>query len=255
MGHINFPDEVALGRALVAIHDTPAPQQNGKPVHTIDHNRVRTIIESASDGFLSPRQVAGLLDSAGIPRVSEHTITRPSAIEALKKQVEFPVVMKVVGPVHKTEVGGVILNIYSIRGMKRHFKELMQIENATAVLVQPMISGRELFIGVQRESNFGHLIFCGLGGIFIEVLDDFSSCLAPVGKAESIDMIRQLKGYQVIQGIRGKEGVNEELFGEIIQLISVLVSIAPEIAEMDINPLMGSMDNITAVDTRIRIEK
>jgi acetyltransferase len=139
--------------------------------------------------------------------------------------------------------------------MKRHFKELMQIENATAVLVQPMISGRELFIGVQRESNFGHLIFCGLGGIFIEVLDDFSSCLAPVGKAESIDMIRQLKGYQVIQGIRGKEGVNEELFGEIIQLISVLVSIAPEIAEMDINPLMGSMDNITAVDTRIRIEK
>ena len=68
-------------------------------------------------------------------------------------------------------------------------------------------------------------------------------------------MIRQLKGYQVIQGIRGKEGVNEELFSEIIQRISALVGIAPEIAEMDINPLMGSMDNITAVDTRIRIEK
>jgi acyl-CoA synthetase (NDP forming) len=131
----------------------------------------------------------------------------------------------------------------------------MQIDQATAVLVQPMITGRELFVGVQRESNFGHLIFCGLGGIFIEVLNDFSSRLAPVGKTESVDMIRQLKAYRVIQGVRGKEGVNEEMFSEIIQRISSLVAAAPEIAEMDINPLMGSMQNITAVDTRIRVKK
>ncbi len=100
-----------------------------------------------------------------------------------------------------------------------------------------------------------NLIFCGLGGIFIEVLNDFSSRLAPIGKTESVDMIRQLKAYKVIQGVRGKESVNEEMFSEIIQRISSLVAAAPEIAEMDINPLMGSMQNITAVDTRIRIEK
>ena len=118
-----------------------------------------------------------------------------------------------------------------------------------------MISGRELFIGVQRESNFGHLIFCGLGGIFIEVLNDFSACLAPVGKSESAEMIKHLKAYKLIQGTRGKEGVNEEVFSEIIQRLSALTEVAPEIAEMDINPLMGSMKLITAVDSRIRIKK
>ncbi len=254
-GHINFPDEVVLGRALVAIYNTPGPQTIEETEQTVDFNRIRKIIDSASEGFLSPEEVAGLLDGAGIPRVPEHTITKCSEIEDLKKTITFPVVMKVVGPVHKTDVGGVILNVHSIREMKKTFKTLMQIDQATAVLIQPMVAGRELFVGVQRESNFGHLIVCGLGGIFIEVLNDFTSCLAPVDKTESLDMIRQLKAYPVIQGVRGKEGVNEEMFSDIIQRISLIVAAAPEIAEMDINPLMGSMQNVTAVDTRIRIEK
>ena len=254
-GHINFPDEVVLGRALAAIYNTPAPQTLHKPEYSVDYNRIRQVVDSASDGFLSTKEVAGLLDAAGIPRVAEHHITKRSDIERLKQTIDFPVVMKVVGPVHKTDVGGVVLNVHSIREMKRTFKKLMQIEQATAVLVQPMINGRELFVGVQRESNFGQIILCGLGGIFIEVLNDFSSCLSPVGKSESVDMIRHLKAYGVIRGLRGKEGVNEEIFSEIIQRISTLVDAAPEIAEMDINPLMGSMKNITAVDTRIRIEK
>jgi len=122
-------------------------------------------------------------------------------------------------------------------------------------LIQPMIAGTELFIGVKRESNFGHIILCGLGGIFVEVLNDFSSCLCPVSTSESITMIRRLRAYKVIQGTRGREGVNESIFSEIIQRISALVTVAPEIVEMDINPLMGSMLDITAVDTRIRIEK
>ena len=197
----------------------------------------------------------GLLDGAGIPRAAEHIVKTQKEIGNFRDTLEFPVVMKAVGPVHKTEVGGVILNIHSIRRMKSAFKTLMQIDGAEAVLVQPMIAGTELFIGVQRESGFGHLVFCGLGGIFIEVLNDFSSCLAPVSETESIDMIKQLKAYRVIQGARGREGVNKDLFSEIIQRISSLVAAAPEIAEMDINPLMGSRQNITAVDTRIRIRK
>jgi acetyltransferase len=118
-----------------------------------------------------------------------------------------------------------------------------------------MITGTELFIGVKRESNFGHIILCGLGGIFVEVLNDFSSCLCPVSKTESMTMIRRLRAYKIIQGTRGRGGVNEVLFSEIIQRISALVTAAPEIVEMDINPLMGSMSDITAVDTRIRIER
>jgi acetyltransferase len=254
-GHINFPDEVVLGRALAAIYGTPAPQAICEPEYTVDHDRIRKIIDSASDGFLSPAEVGGLLDGAGVPRVHEQTITALSEIESMDQSTAFPVVMKVVGPVHKTDVGGVVLNVNSIQSMKTQFEKLMQIDKATAVLVQPMIAGKELFIGVKRESNFGHLVLCGLGGIFIEVLNDFSACLTPVSKSESVDMIRGLKSYKLIQGIRGKEGVNEDMFSEIIQRLSALVSAAPEIAEMDINPLMGSMTSFAAVDSRIRIEK
>jgi len=254
-GHVNFPDEVELGRALVAIYKSAPPRQMGRAVFTLDNVRIREIIDAAGNGFLSPAEVEGLLDAAGVRRVDELIVTTAPEIESMQQQITFPAVMKVVGPVHKTDVGGVHLNIKSIQEMQTRFAQLMQIDRARGVLIQPMISGTELFIGVKRESNFGHLILCGLGGIFVEVLNDFSSCLCPVSKTESITMIRSLRAYKVIQGIRGREGVNEVMFSEIIQRISALVMVAPEIVEMDINPLMGSMQNITAVDTRIRIEK
>ena len=254
-GHVNFPDEVELGRALVAIYKSPAPQEMFQPVYTVDHKRIRQIIDSANDGFLAPVEVECLLDAAAVPRVRERVVTGPSELEAIKNTISFPAVMKVVGPVHKTDVGGVLLNIKSIEEMQSRFEQLMHIDQAKGVLIQPMITGTELFIGVTRESNFGHIILCGLGGIFVEVLNDFSSCLCPVSRAESMTMIRRLRAYRIIQGTRGRGGVNEELFSEIIQRISALVSAAPEIVEMDINPLMGSLQNITAVDTRIRIEK
>ncbi len=254
-GHVNFPDEVELGRALVAIHKTPAPQQAFQPAYTVDHSTIRKVIDAAADGFLSPPEVESLLDAAAVPRVHETVVAGHSELEALKHTIHFPVVMKVVGPVHKTDVGGVILNIKSAEEMQSRFDQLMRIEQAKGVLIQPMISGTELFIGVTRESNFGHVILCGLGGIFVEVLNDFSSCLCPVSKAESMTMIKRLRAYRIIQGIRGRGGVNEALFSEIIQRISALVTAAPEIEEMDINPLMGSLQDITAVDTRIRINK
>lgn len=254
-GHINFPDEVTLGRALVAIYNTPGPQRSPGDMPEIDEDAVRAIIDRSPDGFLSSESVTGLLDAASIPRAPEWVVTSQAQIKALKAEIDFPVVMKVIGPVHKTDVGGVILNVHSIRGMKRSFKQLMQIRDATGVLVQPMVTGRELFIGVKRESNFGRIVICGLGGIFVEVLKDFSSCLTPVGKTEAIDMIRNLKAYPLIRGTRGKEGIDEALFCEIIQKVSMLADAAPEIAEMDINPLMGSMRGITAVDSRIRLEK
>jgi len=254
-GHVNFPDEVELGRALVAIYKTPAPQFREPAEYGLDDSRIRSVIDAARDGFLSPSQVAEVLDGAGIARVAETVVTDAEQIAAMRDEIRFPVAMKVVGPVHKTDVGGVLLNIKSIGEMQDRFAQLMEIERAEGVLIQPMIDGTELFIGVKRESNFGHLVLCGLGGIFVEVLNDFSACLCPVSKSEALTMIRNLKAYKVIQGIRGREGVDEVLFSGVIQRISALVSVAPEIVEMDINPLMGSLRNITAVDTRIRIEK
>lgn len=117
------------------------------------------------------------------------------------------------------------------------------------------MSGTEVFIGAKREQKFGHMVLCGLGGIFIEVLKDVKAGLAPLSCTEAREMIRQLKSYKIIQGVRGQEGVNEAKFAEAVARISVLVKIAPEIFEMDLNPLLGNKAGVVAVDARIRIEK
>jgi acetyltransferase len=129
----------------------------------------------------------------------------------------------------------------------------MQIRDATGVLMQPMARGTELFAGVKFEQKFGHLILCGMGGIFIEVLKDFSTGLAPVSKEEATWMIEKLKMYPVLKGIRGQQGINIPLFTDILLRLSALVHVLPEIREMDLNPLIASGDKIFAVDARIRI--
>src|SRR5690606_41144192 len=111
----------------------------------------------------------------------------------------------------------------------------------------------EVYIGAKAEEKFGHLVLCGLGGIFVEVFKDVSAALAPVGQEEATRMIQRLKSYPIIQGTRGKAGVNEDLLTETILKVSALLQHAPEIMEMDINPLLGSPDALVAVDARILI--
>jgi acyl-CoA synthetase (NDP forming) len=120
-------------------------------------------------------------------------------------------------------------------------------------MLQQMIKGKELFAGVKYERKFGHLILCGMGGIFIEVLKDFSAGLAPLSLDECVEMISRLKIYQILQGTRGQEGINLELFAKILLNLSELVQIVPGIMEMDLNPLIASGDKIIAVDARIRV--
>ena len=118
-----------------------------------------------------------------------------------------------------------------------------------------MLTGTQIFVGAKRESKFGHLVMCGLGGIYVEILHDVSTGLSPISSIEAEEMIHHLRSYSLIHGIRGQEGVNETIFNEVIRRVSALCNAAPEIFEMDINPLMGNSKQLVAVDTRIRIEK
>jgi acetyltransferase len=131
----------------------------------------------------------------------------------------------------------------------------MMIPGATAVLVQPMLRGMELFAGVMKNEKFGHLVLCGLGGIFVETLKDVQAGLAPFSHEEALDMIRNLKAYKMLTGVRGKEDINVDQFADILTSLSMLVTIVPEIAEMDLNPLLATTKGIIAVDSRIRIAK
>ncbi|MBQ6268827.1 MAG: acetate--CoA ligase family protein [Bacteroidetes bacterium] len=195
-----------------------------------------------------------LFDAAGIPRAKEIIVSDKKDIEKALSTIDFPIVMKVVGPVHKSDVGGVKLNIKDLHTALETFDKMMTIPDSTGVLIQPMLSGIELFVGAKRDNSYGHIILCGLGGIFIEVLKDVQSALAPVGKDEALDMLKSLKGYKILQGTRGQEGVNQDILVDIILRLSALLKYAPEIFEMDINPLLGTSKSIIAVDGRIRIE-
>ena len=254
-GHINFTDEVVLGNALCKIFNTPEPEFEVEPAFKVDELAIRRIIEEASDGYLEPKHLQGLLDAAGICRATEYVATDKEA--ALKAFVEMngPIVMKVVGPVHKTDVGGVVLNVNSKEQLGAEFDRMMQIKDTHAVLLQPMLSGIELYIGAKKEPQFGHLILCGLGGVFIEVLKDISYGLAPLSIKTAQGMVQSLKAYDLIKGVRGQKGVNEELFVEMIVRLGELLRYAPEIEELDLNPLLGTPTQVIAVDARIKVKK
>lgn len=253
-GGISFPDEVSLGSSIVKIMNKPEVISDFT-LPPVDKIMIRQIIDSSPNGYLSPKDVQALLDAAGINRAKEIVAdTEKGALDAVH-QIGYPVVMKVVGPVHKTDVGGVSLNIMDDNTLTSEFSRMMHINGATGVLFQPMVSGQEIYIGAKREDKFGHLILCGLGGIFVEALKDITYSLSPVSKVEAGEMIKGLRSYSIIEGTRGKQGVNIPLFNETIRRVSALCHAAPEIFEMDINPLFGDLKSLMAVDARIRIER
>lgn len=147
-----------------------------------------------------------LLHSAGIPVVEEFVSANKEEVLAFARRAGFPVVAKVVGPVHKSDVGGVVLNIKSEQHLALEFERMMQIPEVTGIMVQPMLKGTELFIGAKYEEKFGHVVLCGLGGIFVEVLKDVSSGLAPLSYEEAYSMIHSLRAYKIIKVRAGRKG-------------------------------------------------
>ncbi len=253
-GNINFPDEVVLGRALPQVYKTPKPIPKDLVLPQIDTETIREIIDSVDDGYLGPRNTSKLLDAAGIPRVKEVFESDKEKLLSKFQKKNFPLVLKVIGPLHKSDVKGVILNITTMKKAAKAFDKLMEIPNARGVLAQPMIPGLELFIGVNKEEGFNHTIVCGLGGVFVEILKDISAGLSPLSKFEIKKMISSLRGYEMLKGARGKKGINIEIFTDIIQRVSALVEVAPEIIELDMNPLIGTEKEIITVDVRVRVE-
>ena len=254
-GHVNFADEVTLATALTQVMKTPAPADQNVVIMGVDVPRIRRIIDSleGSGSFLPPTLVHDLLSAAGIPTVPEFVSADREALLAFADNVGYPVVAKVVGPVHKSDIGGVALNIRSREVLTAEFDRMMQLEGVTAVMVQKMLKGTELFIGAKYEQRFGHVVLCGLGGIFVEVLRDVSSGLAPLSYEEAESMIHSLRAYKILKGTRGQQGINQRKFADILVRLSTLLRFATEIKEMDINPLLADGDDIIAVDARILV--
>lgn len=256
---INFPEECVFGQALCKVYNTPKPQPEVVEQPEIDVARIRRTIDRCQDGYMEIADYNELLDAAGISRKKSVEVSKKEDALAFAKEVgcskDVPLVMKVVGPLHKSDVGGVTLNVKDLDTVSKEFDRLMAIQDTYAVEMYPMLDGTDVYIGAIRDDKFGHQVFFGLGGIFIEVLKDVQSALAPITAAEAKEMLTKLRGYKILQGVRGQEPVNIDLYADQIARVSALVQAAPEIAEMDLNPLLGNPRYVTAVDARIRLQK
>ena len=202
-----------------------------------------------------------ITEAAGIKCVTGVTVK--SADEAGKVKLDFPVAVKLLSrdASHKSDVGGVQLNIQNykklaqaISGMKKAFKNITPQPTIDGFLIQKMAEdGVECFVGGRQDPVFGPIVIAGLGGIFLEIFKDTSIRLAPVTKSEAMDMLKKLKAYPVLQGARGKMKADIEAFVDVICRVSQLLSVAPDIAEIDLNPVIVHEKDkgVSIVDSRV----
>lgn len=249
-GNVFFPDEVNFGKAFAKYANAFLPRTEEKI--QMNESVIRENL-GEHDGYLPPENVGKILDAAGISRVPEIVTSNEEELVRKVYELGFPVVMKVVGPIHKTDVGGVVLNVKDEDTLRKEFRRLMQIPATTAVLVQPMLKGIELFMGSVYEGDFGHLLMFGLGGIFVETLKDVTYGLAPLSHDEALYMINSIRGKKMLDGVRGFQAINKEKLADTLVRLSWLVHLFPQIHELDLNPLLANGDQIYVVDARIKI--
>ena len=260
-GGFFFPDEVSLARALGRIRatppPTPAPVPGADDELALDTKEISALLgaaRAAGRTQLGSDEAAAVLAAAGFRIPASRLAANAAEAARAAAELGWPVVLKVLGPVHKSDVGGVAVGIRSEDELARASARLLGIKDATGLLVQQQASGLELILGATREGDFGHLLLFGLGGIFTETLRDVGFALAPLSLDEARRLIAGRKAAALLRGVRGQQGVDTELLAEALVRLSKLVERFPEIAELDVNPIMARGRDLVAVDVRIRID-
>ncbi len=186
-----------------------------------------------------------------IPVAETVFVKKQDELENALKKVGYPCVMKVSGSIiHKTEVGGVVTNIGDRLKAIEVFDRLIKIKGAERVIVQKQVQGEELIIGSKKDSQFGYVVVAGLGGIFVETLKDVVFRICPISLQDAEEMIKELKGYDILKGARGSKSINFSSLYEIITKISHL-TLSEKVKELDINPLLCNEHGCFAADIRI----
>lgn len=202
-----------------------------------------------------------LLASEGIPVVEARLARSKREAVAISRDIGFPVVLKVISSdvVHKTDSGGVRLGLANATQVGRAYSEIVSsIKQAypearvQGVSVQPMApQGVEVIVGMSKDPQFGPVLMFGLGGILVEVLKDISFRIVPITKRDARDMIREIKGYPILEGYRGQKPASIAALEELLVKVSEFVENNPQIEELDLNPVFAYPDGALAVDARI----
>ena len=230
-------------------------------------NRVESIfaeVQKAGRKHLLEMEAKTVCMEYGIP-VTKFRLAETEA-EAVKfaEEIGYPVVLKIVSPdiIHKSDVGGVMLNLKNAREVRKAYKQIMENvkkrridAKVLGILVQEMAPpSTEVIVGVTKDPQFGHALMFGLGGIFVEVLKDVTFRIVPITEEEAREMISEVKAYPLLKGYRGMPPADINAIVQILLKTSRLAIEHPEIKELDLNPIMVYEKGAKTVDARIILE-
>lgn len=214
--------------------------------------------------LLTEVESKALLKEAGVPVVDTRLARTREEAAAIAKEIGYPVALKVVSPdiAHKSDIGGVKLGLRTEKQVAKAFDDIMQAVKARqpgarvqGVAVQKMARpGVEVIVGLSKDAQFGPVVMFGLGGIFVEVLKDVSFRIVPLLRRDAREMVREIKGFPVLQGVRGQEAVDIAALEDILLKVSELAERHPEVRELDLNPIIAYKDGAVAVDARVVLE-
>jgi acyl-CoA synthetase (NDP forming) len=260
-----FPESAAIALARVTAHG----EWRRKPIGAIpaladvSDDRGRAIVEGAltrGGGWLTSDETQRLMAAVGISTAAARLTTNVDAAVAAAVAIGFPVAVKAVAPtiLHKTERQAVRLDLRdaaAVRAAAVDFEERFRGE-LSGLLVQQMIAGGvEMLVGAVHDPTFGPVVVCGSGGVFVDLLGDSAFRIHPVTSDDAAEMIRELKGARLLRGYRGAPAADETALRDVILRVSALLTMCPEIMEIDLNPVKVLASGAAVVDARIRVER
>jgi acetyltransferase len=251
-GKTYFVDEVLLGTALGQIANRKPLCEPETRIASYDRKKIAGLLDGR-DGVIPPDVADELLDAAGFKQPQSIVVKSKAEIAAIANEVQFPVVVKVIGPLHKSDVGGVMVGVNTVEGLEAAWDKMETIPQFDGILIQQMVMGTEVILGAKKEEGYGHLVMFGLGGIFAEVLKDSQFALAPLGFEESENLVRSIRSIKLLEGARGQKGMSIPVLADYVTRLGQLVCDFPQISEVDFNPVKGEGDGLFVVDCRIII--
>ena len=265
--HFPFPEEAARALSMVSRYAAwrSTPDEPVLEIAGVDSDRAAAVIATAlaaDPGWMAPAAVTELLACYGIPMVETLEASSPEAAGQDAKRMGGEVALKAIAPgvLHKTDAGAVRLHLEGasqVEGAAKQMEEALEKAGhpVSSFQVQPMVpEGVEMLVGVVQDQHFGPVLACGAGGTATELLKDVSVRITPITKSDADHMVRSLKTFPQLDGYRGAPRADIAALEDVLLRVSALVEAHPEVAEMDLNPLVVHTEGVVVVDARIRLE-
>lgn len=219
------------------------------------------LAKSEGRNFLYEHEAKNLVALYDMPVTQIYVVNNENDAVVAANKIGYPIVLKIISPqiLHKSDAGGVIVDINNDQGIREGYKKIISNAKAykpdaeiTGILVQEMApKGTEIIVGTTTDPTFGPTIMFGLGGIFVEILKDVSFRVAPINLIDAKEMIKEIKAYKILEGARGMPPSDQNTLADILVKVSNMLMECPEIKELDMNPILAYPDGARIVDARI----